>query len=172
MSNELATTPTSLTVPGLTLTPKEFFRATDVAKIIRKMLAKAFPGIKFSVTSEYYSMGSSVYIRWEDGPTQRQVNDTVSPLSQRGFDGMTDSTYYLSPCTINGVVVRTSCFISASRRETPATVEFSEQTCAAYGGHENYPFMRRLEVKGGQYILHPYEYDSDSPAVVVGTVTA
>lgn len=166
---------TTLTIPGLTLTPKGFFSVTDVSKIVRKLLAQTFPGITFSVTSDKYSMGSSVRIRWTDGPTEQQVNQTVSPLYQRGFDGMTDSTYYTSPCTINGVVVSTSSFITTSRFSSPAMVEFAKQNWTFHEREDlnrwepYYPFMHRLEVKDGQYILHPYSY-SDEPVVVVGSV--
>ena len=47
--------------------------ATDVAKLIRKELKAAFPGQKFSVRVDRYSLGSSIDVRWTDGPTIKQV---------------------------------------------------------------------------------------------------
>lgn len=47
------------------------------AKNIRTDLKKAFPGVKFYVTSDVASMTSSVDIRWTLGPTEAQVKDIV-----------------------------------------------------------------------------------------------
>src|SRR5574343_581629 len=44
------------------------------AKGIREELKKTFPGIKFSVISDSYSMGDSVHINWTDGPTTGEVD--------------------------------------------------------------------------------------------------
>jgi len=62
----------------------------SAAKLIKAELQEAFPGIKFSVTSDSFSMGDSVDIRWTDGPTTKEV-DAISGKYQYGhFDGMTD----------------------------------------------------------------------------------
>lgn len=58
----------------------------EVAKNIRLMLKKEFPGIKFSVKSDY----SSIRIRWTDGPTVKQVEKHVNKFNAGTFDGMTD----------------------------------------------------------------------------------
>ncbi len=157
-----ATAPVALTIPGLSLPAGKFFRATDVAKIARKLLAVTFPGVKFSVTSDYYSMGSSVRVRWTDGPTERQVNRAVSPLYQRRFDGMTDSTYYVAPCTVNGVEVSTSCFINTTRQVSDALLKIAE----ANDPDDAYGYAYRLEAKGGQYFLYPYGQPDATPVVV------
>ena len=47
------------------------------AKAIRTEL-KQFSGVKFSVKSDSYSMGSSVSISWIDGPTESAVSSIVS----------------------------------------------------------------------------------------------
>jgi len=60
------------------------------AKAIRAELAATFPGIKFSVTSETYSMGNSVSIDWTDGPTVKEVEQFTSKYQYGHFDGMTD----------------------------------------------------------------------------------
>lgn len=54
------------------------------AKNIRKQLKKAFPGVKFSVTSDY----SSVDVSWEFGPTTKAVDAIID----RYCDGETDIT--------------------------------------------------------------------------------
>lgn len=60
------------------------------AKNIRIELKLAFPGVKFSVTSDY----SSVNVRWTDGPTTNQVDAIVSKYKAGRFDGMTDCYEY------------------------------------------------------------------------------
>jgi hypothetical protein len=62
----------------------------NCAKMIRQDLKKAFPNNKFSVTSEIYSMGSSVRINWVDGVTSKQVESIVDKYQYGHFDGMKD----------------------------------------------------------------------------------
>lgn len=52
--------------------------ATETAKLIRKALKANFPGVKFSVRSYKYAGGSSIRVRWDDGPTY----DAVNPVCQ------------------------------------------------------------------------------------------
>lgn len=157
-----ANAPVALTIPGINLKPASFFRATDVAKILRKLLAISFPAVTFSVKSQYYSMGSSVNIRWTDGPTERQVNAVISPLYQRRFDGMTDSTYYDAPCTVNGIAVSTSCFINASRQCSDAMIKVAENQ----NPDDAYEVLYRLEQVDGHYRLHPHNWSDEEPVVV------
>lgn len=64
--------------------------AANCAAAIRTELKTAFPGIKFSVTCENFSMGDSVDIRWEDGPTTKEVEEFTSKYQYGHFDSMTD----------------------------------------------------------------------------------
>lgn len=64
------------------------------AKNIRIELARAFPGIKFSVKSERFSMGNAIRIGWTDGPTSAQVEEITDKYDAGSFDGMTDSYSY------------------------------------------------------------------------------
>jgi len=73
-----------------------YLSAAETAKIVRKILKAQFPGIKFSVRSDTYSMGNSVYITWTDGPTSKQVDEAVGVLSGSGFDGMIDLKYNIT----------------------------------------------------------------------------
>ena len=57
---------------------------------IKAELAKAFPHVKFSVRSDSFSMGNSVDISWQNGPTVAQV-EAISGKYQYGhFNGMED----------------------------------------------------------------------------------
>lgn len=60
------------------------------AQNIRADLKKHFPGIKFSVTSDY----SSVNVHWTDGPKAELVDDLLAKYEEGKFDGMED--YYKS----------------------------------------------------------------------------
>ncbi len=69
-----------------------YIDTADVAKIVRKVLKEAFPEVKFSVRSERYSMGSSIDVRWTDGPLAATVEAFVKRFQSTSFDGMTDSS--------------------------------------------------------------------------------
>lgn len=71
-----------------------YISATDTAKLIRDTLADAFPGQKFSVKTSKYSMGASVHIRWQDGPTEAQVDKIASFFSGATFDSSIDLKSY------------------------------------------------------------------------------
>ncbi len=64
------------------------------AKAIRNELKNTYPEIKFSVTSESFSMGNSVHISWYDGPTTNEVDSIVKKYQYGHFDGMTDMYEY------------------------------------------------------------------------------
>ena len=51
---------------------------TEAAKDIRKVLKANWPECRFSVRSERYAGGSSVYITWTDVPTQTQVEQVTA----------------------------------------------------------------------------------------------
>lgn len=61
-----------------------------IGKIVKAELKKAFPGVKFSVTSDY----NSVNIHWTNGVTCKMVNEITSKYKMGRFDGMTDSYDY------------------------------------------------------------------------------
>lgn len=63
--------------------------AKQVACLIRDRLKSNFPGIKFSVRSDY----NSVRINWTDGPSYSAVNGMVQQYSFGGFDAMIDLAY-------------------------------------------------------------------------------
>ncbi|MBO9609197.1 MAG: hypothetical protein J7639_24800 [Paenibacillaceae bacterium] len=82
--------------------------AAETAKKVRKALKEAFPGVKFSVTSSTYSMGSSVSIDWTDGPSRQVVQDVADKFKSATFDGMTDSQ------SLHGYLFEGQRFIGAS----------------------------------------------------------
>ena len=69
-------------------------RSAQTAAAIRTELKNAFPGIKFRVTSENYTGGSSVRIQYVDGVKCERVERVVCKYEQGRFDSMTDSYDY------------------------------------------------------------------------------
>jgi hypothetical protein len=72
------------------LQPGEYASAKAGAANIRIQLKRAFPGIKFSVTSEVYSGGDSINIKWAMGPTGREVEAITGRYQEGSFNGMED----------------------------------------------------------------------------------
>lgn len=68
----------------------EYISPTDTAKLVRKTLAEKFPGVKFSVKTDKYSGGSSIDVRWTNGPTQSDVEAAARHFHGTDFDGMID----------------------------------------------------------------------------------
>src|ERR1051325_6983825 len=85
----------------------EYLDAAELAKILRAELKAAFPGVKFSIVTERYSMGSSVRVHWTDGPITRRVDALLEHYRAEGFDGMTDSRTNSGPVRLkDGRLVR------------------------------------------------------------------
>lgn len=69
---------------------------TTAAKNIRRELASAFPGVKFSVRSRRFAGGDAIDIGWTDGPTSDRVQKIADKYADGDFDGMDDSYHYRS----------------------------------------------------------------------------
>lgn len=78
-----------------TTTAPRWIDAAEVAKMIRRHLKVTHPGVTFSVRTSRYAGGSSISVRWTDGPTSGAVDETVRPFSGSGFDGQIDLQYGL-----------------------------------------------------------------------------
>ena len=72
---------------------ENYISAAETAICLRAALQRHFPEVKFSVTSENYSMGCSVQVAWTDGPRWKTVQDIASRYSFAGFDGMIDMEF-------------------------------------------------------------------------------
>jgi len=64
------------------------------AKNMRKLLKASFPGIKFSVKTSRYAGGSSIDVRWTDGPLGSDVEEIANRFAGGSFDGMQDLYEY------------------------------------------------------------------------------
>jgi len=73
---------------------KQLTGAAQAAAAIREELKTKFKGVKFSVTSENFSMGNSVNITWTDGPTEDEVQEITGKYQYGHFNGMEDIYEY------------------------------------------------------------------------------
>lgn len=92
-----------------------YLSPAELAAEVRKVLKTAFAGTKFSVTSKRFSMGSSVDVRWTDGPPAREVDAVLAPMQGVTFDGMTDSKGYQPATLPSGEVVKHGSWLMTSR---------------------------------------------------------
>ncbi|MFW5958313.1 MAG: LPD29 domain-containing protein [Desulfosalsimonas sp.] len=72
------------------LEPGSFSDYAVAAKNIRTELKRKYPGHKFQVRSNSFSLGDSIDVRWTDGPTEEEVSKIVGKYQQGNFDGMQD----------------------------------------------------------------------------------
>lgn len=93
---------------------------TLAAANARKLLKAAFPGVKFSVTCEKFSMGNSMRVAWTDGPSAKAVEAITDQFSGGSFNGEDDSyTYSRAPF---GELFGTAKYISTSRELTDSLI--------------------------------------------------
>lgn len=71
-------------------TQTEYVSCAETAKLARAALKAAFPLVKFGVRSHVYSGGASINIAWQDGPTEKAVEQIASRFEGASFDGTID----------------------------------------------------------------------------------
>ena len=79
----------------------EYVSAAETAKIVRKALRAAFPGVRFSVRTRTFSGGAALDVHWRDGPETGAVRAVTEPYEGGYVDGSTDLavdlTHWLRP---------------------------------------------------------------------------
>jgi hypothetical protein len=91
------------------------------AKNLRIELKRAFPSVKFSVTSKSYSGGNSIDIYWTDGPLTEDVEKISNKYREGSFDGMTDC-YNDNHENVWPNVFGGAKYVMAQRYESPALI--------------------------------------------------
>lgn len=89
------------------------------AKNIRLVLKKKFPGVKFSVKSDY----SRCSVKWTDGPTDAAVSEALAPFDIGASDSQSDYFYTVATRfsdTYGGVQ-----YLFTSRELSAATIQAS-----------------------------------------------
>jgi hypothetical protein len=69
-------------------------QSAQTAKAIRQLLKSQYPTIKFSVVSRNFSMGNSVDVSWNLGPTTKDIDKLISDFQYGHFNGMEDIYEY------------------------------------------------------------------------------
>jgi hypothetical protein len=100
------------------------------AKAIRAELKKAFPSIKFNVTSERYSGGNSVHIEYTDGVTTDKVEAVVKKYQYGEVCSMED-TYDITNAIAGLPQVK---FVNIARKKSAAVIaELLNEVRAVWG---------------------------------------
>lgn len=68
--------------------------SAKTAKLIREILKREYPDVKFSVTSDNFANGDSVDISWVDGMPSKDIDSFARQFEYGSFDGMTDCYNY------------------------------------------------------------------------------
>lgn len=92
VSREVAKIVLKAKYPNLAMVEPGDSALVVAAKNIRAELKAAYPGVKFSVRSERFSMGNAIRVGWTDGPNTAQVEAITNKYKAGRFDGMED--YY------------------------------------------------------------------------------
>ena len=115
--------------------------AARAAKNLKIELTNAFPGIKFSVKSDQFSMGNSVDVKWTDGPTADEVREISRKYSGGTFNSWEDLYEYDNSAYGDAVerVLGNSKYIGEQRSVSPEIYEavarmLTTQQGVAYDG--------------------------------------
>ena len=105
------------------------FKQADTRKtssLLKKYLQSKY-GVKFSIRTEKYSMGSSLHVSYKGGPDEKIIVSEVSRLQHGWFDGMTDMYNYSHKDTnrmvIDGYMLETQKFVFVNQ-EIPEETSF------------------------------------------------
>jgi len=102
---------------------RELSNAAKGAKNLKRELAKAFPGVKFSVRSDYFSMGCSIDVGWTLGPTTKEVEAVAKKFEYGTFDPMIDLSGTDPDAYARSEIHGGAKFVQCHRRTTDALFE-------------------------------------------------
>jgi hypothetical protein len=112
----------------------EYLSAAETAKLVRKALSEAFPGVKFSVRSKSYSGGASINVGWIDGPNSKQVEAVAKRFEGSHFDSMIDLKSSLSTTFEGRPVHFAADYVFCNREFSDALVgKVIASTASLYG---------------------------------------
>lgn len=122
---------------------------------LKKELTAAFPGVRFSVTSDTFSMGNSVTASYTDGPAFETVTDITGKYQNGHFNGMEDIYEYdrsAFGAAVDSVLGRAK-YVHADREYSDDIKEQAQRAiCTAYG----------VEFDGPETICDPIASDYHS----------
>lgn len=106
------------------------------AKNLKRELQAAFPGVRFSVRSEGFSMGDAVRVSWTCGPTVDEVKALTGKYERGSFNGMEDIYEYDSSAygdAVGRVLGRTKYVTEDREYPAGARDEVARLLCEAQG---------------------------------------
>lgn len=124
------------------------YSTKETAQFIRQALRAEFKGVTFGVRIKLYSMGSSTYVSWTDGPTEPEVDLVLSRFTSKSFDGSDDSTHYHTQRDSLGREVSYSGYISTSRHFSPELEALAKARATAIGEDNVYRVMHTMRPGG------------------------
>jgi hypothetical protein len=117
------------------------------AKAIKSELKAEFPTVKFSVTSESFSMGDAVRVSWTDGPITSAVNELIKKYQYGNFNGMED--IYEHDNRIKGLPQ--TKYVTTSREKSEETkIQIAEKLGVDAGD----PFSRHESGEYASTLIH------------------
>lgn len=94
VSREVAKIVLKAKYPNLIMVDEKNDGLVTAAKNIRAELKAAYPGVKFTVRTERFSMGDAIRVGWTDGPNTAQVEAITNKYESGHFNGMEDIYEY------------------------------------------------------------------------------
>ena len=80
------------------MTPLKISSQALAARSIKQELKKLFHETKFSVTSQSYANGDSIYVQWSGLPSTKEVNAVIKKYQHGDFNPIDDLyTYKFTP---------------------------------------------------------------------------
>lgn len=151
-------------------TSKKSSHALGAANL-KRVLAREFPGVAFSVKSDSYSGGDSIDVHWTDGPTQAEVDRLCDLFQECDFDGMQDletSRQNVFPELFGGAsYVQPSRHVSFARHLEAAAALGYTITEGAHGRIDgvDYETQQQIyrEARGRSYYVRPTAVPSAEP---------
>jgi len=108
--------------------PGSYASAKLGAANIRQELKRAFPGVKFSVTSDTFSGGDSIDVRWTLGPTTKEIEAVIGKYQEGDFDGMED-IYNHDRSNVWPELFGGAKYVHESRSDGTAYAQIAGQLC-------------------------------------------
>ena len=130
---------------------------------IKRELARAFLGIRFSVRSKSFSGGNSVDVEWTLGPTAAEVEAVIDKYQYGDFDGMDDSYRYRSEGDSFRATHGSAKYVHAQRHMPEGLFERMCRDLAALQGVEFVDVWQREEgetIRLGEHVNRTYSKTS------------
>lgn len=114
----------------MTETEWKYKDASEVAKIVRKIVKANWPDVKFSVRTKKYAGGASIRVAWIDGPIAADVDAKIKYLQAVSHMDNTDLVHY-TESTHDGETFHSGAhYIFTDRKLSKRLMEWAAQKLA------------------------------------------